>query len=135
MKSHNNSLNCNNSRNYFNSRNKLVNLNTITKRLYLIFKTRLLPSRIHARLTNITPPATARSHHPSGVSLPRRQCEVARRPRTTVFDLLRVHYIIPVPIAISEVYTLIRTIATLIQISPISPFWLYPLNRYVQCAK
>ena len=52
MKSHNNSLNCNTSRNYFNSRNNLVILNTITRRLYLIFKTRLLPSIIHARLTN-----------------------------------------------------------------------------------
>ena len=112
MKSHNNSLNCNNSRNYINSRNKLVNLNTITKRLYLIFKTRLLPSRIHARLTN-SPPATARGHHPSGGSLPRRHHEVARRPRTTVCDLLRVQYLIPVPITISEVHTLICTVATL----------------------
>ena len=49
---HNNSLNCNNSRHYINPRNTLVNLNTTTKRLYLIIKTRLLSSRIHAQLTN-----------------------------------------------------------------------------------
>ena len=49
---HNNSFCCNYSRNYNNSRNKLVNLTTITKRLYLILQTRLLPSRIHTQLTN-----------------------------------------------------------------------------------
>ena len=37
-KSHNNSLNSDNTRNYINPRNILVNLNIITKRLYLIFK-------------------------------------------------------------------------------------------------
>ena len=51
-----NSLNSDNTRNYINSRTILVNLNTITKRLYLILKTRLLSSRIHARLTNPHPP-------------------------------------------------------------------------------
>ena len=49
-----NSINLNNSRNYKNSRNTLVNLNTISKRLYLILKTRLLPSRINAQLRDST---------------------------------------------------------------------------------
>ena len=43
LESHNNTLNSNNTRNYINSRTILVNLNTMT---------RLLSSRIHARLTN-----------------------------------------------------------------------------------
>ena len=50
--SHNNSLNCDNSRNYINPRNIFVNLNTISKWLYLIIETRLLSSRMHAQLTN-----------------------------------------------------------------------------------
>ena len=58
------------------------------------------------------PPATARGHHPQGGNLPRRQHEVARRPRTTVYDPFRVQYTTPVPITISEVYIPIRTIAT-----------------------
>ena len=113
------SLNCNTSRSYINPWNILVNLNTITELLYLLIKARLLSSRIHVQLVD-SPPATATGHHPSGGSLPRRQHEVARRPRTTVCDLLRVQYTIPVPTTISEVYTLIlileytliRTIAT-----------------------
>ena len=43
-------INLKNSHNYINPRNTLVNLNTITKRLYLILQTRLLSSRIHAQL-------------------------------------------------------------------------------------
>ena len=50
--SHNDSINSDNTRHYINPPNILVHLNTITKRLHLIFKTRLLSSRIHARLTN-----------------------------------------------------------------------------------
>ena len=42
------SINWYNSRNIINPRNTLVNLNTITKRLYLILQTRLLSSRIIA---------------------------------------------------------------------------------------
>ena len=52
MESHNKSSNSDNSRNHINPRNILVHLNTITKQLYLILKTCLLSSRIHARLTN-----------------------------------------------------------------------------------
>ena len=48
------SINWYNSRNNINPRNTLVNLNTITKRLYLILQTRLLYLRIHAQLRDST---------------------------------------------------------------------------------
>ena len=68
LESHNNSLISDNTRNYINSRTILVNLNTITKRLYLISKTRLLSSRIHARLTNSPLPPQEATTRPAAVS-------------------------------------------------------------------
>ena len=49
-----NSIYLNNSRIYINPRNTLVNLNTISKRLYFILKTRLLSSRIHTQIRDST---------------------------------------------------------------------------------
>ena len=49
-----NSIHSYNSRIYIISRNTLINLNTISNRLYLTLKARLLPSRMNAQLRDST---------------------------------------------------------------------------------
>ena len=50
-----------------------------------------------------TSPATARGHHQQRRQSPTTTHEVAKQPRTTVDDLFRAQYTIPVPTTISEV--------------------------------
>ena len=102
-----NTLNSNNSRNYINPRNTLVYLNTMTitsTKHVLTLQGKRQTSWLHL------PPQEDTTR--KGGNLLRRQHKVAKQPQTTVYDLFRVQYTIPVPSTISEIHIPIRTIAT-----------------------